>query len=241
MDLLLVEDDLEAAALLKAVLEDRGHTVQHVGCGEDGVARACANPFDVLIADRLLPGMDGLTLIREIRARGVGTPVLVLSSLGEVDDRVAGLQAGGDDYLVKPYHTDELLARVEVLARRSAQGVTGTHLTVGDLELDLLRREVHRAGRRINLTPREFRLLEFLMRYAGQVVTRRMLLENVWGYTFDPGTNIIDVHVSRLRTALDDDRSAPMLQTVRGQGYVLLSPEGGRVDEGGAGRGLSLQ
>ena len=241
MELLLVEDDLDAAALLAAVLEDRGHSVQHVACGEDGVARACANTFDVLIADRMLPGMDGLTLIREIRARGVGTPVLVLSSLGEVDDRVAGLQAGGDDYLVKPYHADELLARLEVLARRTSQGVTGTHLTVGDLELDLLKREVRRGERRINLTPREFRLLEFLMRYADQVVTRRMLLENVWGYTFDPGTNIIDVHVSRLRSALDDDRAAPMLQTVRGQGYVLLSPNGGQLGERGTARGLSLQ
>jgi two-component system OmpR family response regulator len=219
--LLLVEDDLEAANLLAGGLTDAGHTVQHVVSGEDGLARAVAVQFDALIVDRMLPGIDGLTLIQELRSRGLGVPVLILSALGQVDDRITGLRAGGDDYLVKPYHMDELLARLEALARRSAEGTTSTRLQVGDLELDLLKREVRRGEKRIDLTPREFRLLEFLMRYAGQVVTRKMLLEHVWGYHFDPQTNVIDVHMSRLRQAIGDDRTSPLLHTVRGAGYML--------------------
>lgn len=221
MLLLLVEDDLEAANLLAGGLTDAGHTVQHVVSGEDGLARAVAVQFDALIVDRMLPGLDGLTVIQELRSRGIGVPVLILSALGQVDDRITGLRAGGDDYLVKPYHMSELLARLEALVRRSAEGTTNTRLQVGDLELDLLKREVRRGEKRIDLTPREFRLLEFLMRYAGQVVTRKMLLEHVWGYHFDPQTNVIDVHMSRLRQAIGDDRSAPLLHTVRGAGYML--------------------
>jgi two-component system OmpR family response regulator len=219
--LLLVEDDLEAANLLAVGLKDAGHDVQHVASGEDGLARAIAVQFDALIVDRMLPGMDGLTLIQELRARGIGVPVLILSALGQVDDRISGLRAGGDDYLVKPYHLSELLARLEALVRRSHEGTTNTRLQVGDLELDLLKREVKRGGRRVELTPREFRLLEFLMRYAGQVVTRKMLLEHVWGYHFDPQTNVIDVHMSRLRQAIGDGRRATLLHTVRGAGYML--------------------
>jgi two-component system OmpR family response regulator len=219
--LLLVEDDLEAANLLAGGLTDAGHTVQHVVSGEDGLARAVAVQFDALIVDRMLPAMDGLTVIQELRSRGIGVPVLILSALGQVDDRITGLRAGGDDYLVKPYHMSELLARLEALIRRSAEGTTSTRLQVGDLEVDLLKREVRRADKRVDLTPREFRLLEFLMRYAGQVVTRKMLLEHVWGYHFDPQTNVIDVHMSRLRQAIGDDRNAPLLHTVRGAGYML--------------------
>lgn len=221
MELLLVEDDLEAANLLAGALTDAGHVVQHVVSGEDGLARAVAVPFDALIVDRMLPGTDGITVIQELRARGIGVPVLILSALGQVDDRITGLRAGGDDYLVKPYHMSELLARLEALVRRAQEGTANTRLQVGDLELDLLKREVRRGEKRVDLTPREFRLLEFLMRYAGQVVTRKMLLEHVWGYNFDPQTNVIDVHMSRLRQAIGDDRSAPLLHTVRGAGYML--------------------
>lgn len=221
MLLLLVEDDLEAANLLAGGLTDAGHDVHHVVTGEDGVARAIAVKFDALIVDRMLPGIDGLTVTQELRARGIGVPVLILSALGQVDDRISGLRAGGDDYLVKPYHLSELLARLEALVRRSHEGTSNTRLQVGDLELDLLKREVKRGEKRVDLTPREFRLLEFLMRYAGQVVTRKMLLEHVWGYHFDPQTNVIDVHMSRLRQAIGDDRQAPLLHTVRGAGYML--------------------
>lgn len=221
MLLLLVEDDLEAANLLAGGLMDAGHDVQHVVSGEDGLARAIAVQFDALIVDRMLPGIDGLSVIQELRTRGIGVPVLILSALGQVDDRISGLRAGGDDYLVKPYHLSELLARLEALVRRSHEGTANTRLQVGDLELDLLKREVKRGDKRVDLTPREFRLLEFLMRYAGQVVTRKMLLEHVWGYHFDPQTNVIDVHMSRLRQAIGDDRQAPLLHTVRGAGYML--------------------
>jgi two-component system OmpR family response regulator len=219
--LLLVEDDLEAADLLAGGLADAGHEVQHVVSAEDGLARAVGAAFDALIVDRMLPGMDGLALIQELRTRAIGVPVLILSALGQVDDRISGLRAGGDDYLVKPYHLSELLARLEALVRRAQDGTPPTRLQVGDLELDLLKREARRGGRRVDLTPREFRLLEFLMRYAGQVVTRKMLLEHVWGYHFDPQTNVIDVHMSRLRQAIGDDRQAPLLHTVRGAGYRL--------------------
>ncbi len=222
MRLLLVEDDIESAGLAAAGLADSGHEVVAEVSAEAALVRVRAEPFDALIVDRMLPGMDGLAFISALRADGCQLPVLIVSALGEVDDRVTGLRAGGDDYLVKPYHLSELQARLEALARRGRETRT-TRFAVDGLELDLLRREVHLGERRIDLTPREFRLLEVLMRSAGQVVTRKMLLEQVWGYHFDPQTNVIDVHVSRLRQAIGDDGNAPVLNTVRGAGYVLAS------------------
>ena len=220
MRLLLVEDDVGSAELVAAGLADSGHEVVQVASAEDALQRIRERSFDVLIVDRMLPGMDGIGLIAGLRAEGFRVPVLIVSALGEVDDRVAGLRAGGDDYLVKPYHLSELEARLEALERRARETV-GARLQVGALELDLLRREVRCTDRRVDLTPREFRLLEVLMRSAGAVVTRKMLLEQVWGYHFDPQTNVIDVHVSRLRQAIGDDPHAPVLNTVRGAGYIL--------------------
>ena len=220
MRLLLVEDDVDSAVLAAAGLIDLGHEVTHDVSAEAALALVREQAFDALIVDRMLPGMDGLALISALRAEGFHVPVLIVSALGEVHDRVTGLRAGGDDYLVKPYHLSELQARLEALARRVGDP-RATRLAVDALELDLLRREVRLGERRIDLTPREFRLLEVLMRSAGQVVTRKMLLEQVWGYHFDPQTNVIDVHVSRLRQAIGDDAQAPVLNTVRGAGYVL--------------------
>jgi two-component system OmpR family response regulator len=218
---MVVEDDREAATLLASGLAASGHDVLAVPSAEDALARFADGPIDAMVVDRMLPGLDGLGLISTLRSRGVRLPVLILSALGQVDDRVAGLRAGGDDYLVKPYHLSELLARLEALVRRGADAGLGSRLTVADLEIDLVTREARRGERRIELTPREFRLLECLMRSAGQVVTRRMLLEQVWGYHFDPQTNVIDVHVSRLRQAIGDDKHAPLVTTVRGAGYVI--------------------
>jgi two-component system OmpR family response regulator len=221
MRVLVIEDDREVAHFLQRGLKESGHTVELAHDGEAGLDMARLGPFDVLIVDRMLPRRDGLSLIQALRAEGNHTPVLILSALGEVDDRVRGLKAGGDDYLTKPFALSELLARVEALARRSAPEELETRYAVGDLVLDRLSHKVTRAGEPVPLQPREFRLLEFLMKHAGQVVTRTMLLENVWDYHFDPQTNVIDVHVSRLRAKIDKGFDRPLLHTVRGAGYMI--------------------
>ncbi len=221
MRLLVVEDDREAAEYLRKALREAGHVAEVVHEGEAGLALAIDGEFDVLVVDRMLPKRDGLSLVAELRGRGIATPVLILSALGQVDDRVTGLRAGGDDYLAKPYSFSELLARIEALARRATPQAADTVYHVGDLELDRLSHRVVRAGEEIPLQPREFRLLEYLMRHAGQVVTRTMLLENVWDYHFDPQTNVIDVHVSRLRAKIDKSFGKPLLHTVRGAGYMI--------------------
>ncbi len=221
MRILIIEDDTVAAGYIQKGLSEAGHNVDHASDGESGLEMARVAEYDVLIVDRMLPLLDGLSVISTLRSEGVTTPVLVLSALGDVDHRVEGLQAGGDDYLTKPYAFAELQARVEALARRRDPDAVQTRLKVGDLEMDLLSRTVRRAGVNILLQPREFRLLEYLMKHAGQVVTRTMLLEKVWDYHFDPQTNVIDVHVSRLRAKIDKEFSTPLLHTVRGAGYRL--------------------
>jgi two-component system OmpR family response regulator len=225
MRILVVEDDTDVSRYIKRGLTEAGHVVDVAESGTDGLALGREERFDVLIVDRMLPGMDGITLIETLRRDNRKVPVLILSALGELGDRVVGLRAGGDDYLPKPFAFEELLARVEALARRNYQGAVETQLKVADLEMDVLSRKVRRQGQTINLQPREFRLLEYLMRHSGQVVTRTMLLENVWDYHFDPQTNVIDVHVSRLRSKIDRDFDIPLLQTVRGAGYMLREPE----------------
>ncbi|MFP4063391.1 MAG: winged helix-turn-helix domain-containing protein [Halochromatium sp.] len=222
MRVLVIEDDAQLASYLAKAFGEIGARVELAENGRDGLFLATGNSYDVLVIDRMLPQLDGLAIIRTLRASGNSTPVLVLSALGEVDHRVEGLRAGGDDYLVKPFAFSELHARIEALLRRATPGeAPTTHLRVADLELDLLKREVHRNGQPIALQPREFKLLEYLMRHAGQVVTRTMLLENVWDYHFDPQTNVIDVHISRLRAKIDREFEQPLLQTVRGAGYML--------------------
>src|SRR6186997_1192674 len=222
MRLLIVEDDRDAADYIARAFREVGHVADQAPDGEEGLAFAVDRQYDVLIIDRMLPKRDGLSVIHELRAKGVETPVLILSALGQVDDRVKGLRAGGDDYLPKPYSFSELLARAEVLARRrGARGGEETSYRVGDLELDRLSHTVKRGTAEIDLQPREFRLLEYLMKHAGQVVTRTMLLENVWDYHFDPQTNVIDVHISRLRSKIDKGHSQPLLHTVRGAGYMI--------------------
>ncbi len=223
MRILIVEDDLEAAGVMARGLSEAGHDCVTASDGEEGLieARKADGGFDVMIVDRMMPKMDGVQLVETIRREGDRTPVLFLSALGEVTDRVDGLQAGADDYLVKPYAFAELIARVEALARRRDTGSVQTLLRVGELEMDLIARTVHRQGKEIDLQPREFQLLEFMMRHAGQSVTRTMLLEKVWHYHFDPQTNVIDVHISRLRSKIDKGFDRPMLQTVRGAGYRL--------------------
>jgi two-component system OmpR family response regulator len=222
MRILIIEDDRDAAAYLTKAFREVGHVADHAADGVNGYDLAREGVYDVAIVDRMLPKMDGLSLIGALRAQSVDTPVLILSALGQVDDRVKGLRAGGDDYLAKPYAFSELLARVEVLARRRPKGVSEeTVYRLGDLELDRLSHKVTRAGEEIVLQPREFRLLEYLMQHAGKVVTRTMLLEHVWDYHFDPQTNVIDVHVSRLRAKIDRDFETPLLQTIRGAGYML--------------------
>jgi two-component system OmpR family response regulator len=220
---LLIEDDRQAAEYLRKGLSEHGYVVDHAGDGRDGLYLATGGTYDALIVDRMLPGLDGLAVLTALRAAGNHTPTLILSALGAVDDRVKGLRAGGDDYLVKPYAFAELLARLEALLRRgtSTAAAVETRLRVGDLEMDLLARAVQRDGQPIDLLPREFKLLEYLMRHAGQVVTRTMLLEGVWDYHFDPQTNVIDVHVSRLRQKIDKGFDRPLLHTVRGAGYSL--------------------
>ena len=220
MRLLIIEDDRDAADYLVKAFREVGHMAEHAADGEEGLALAADGSYDVLIVDRMLPKRDGLSVIGALRDKGMSTPALILSALGQVDDRVKGLRAGGDDYLVKPYSFAELLARLEVLARRRG-GREETVYRVADLELDRLSHRVMRGKDEILLQPREFRLLEYLMKHAGQVVTRTMLLENVWDYHFDPQTNVIDVHISRLRSKVDKGFTPPLLHTIRGAGYMI--------------------
>jgi two-component system OmpR family response regulator len=226
MRILLIEDDREVAAYLVKGLTESGHSVEHTDAGRAGLERARGGRFDAMIIDRMLPELDGLSIVAALRAAHDQTPVLVLSALGDVEDRVVGLRAGCDDYLPKPFAFSELLARLEALERRS-HTASETRLRLADLEMDLLKRTVTRAGRPIELLPREFRLLEYLMQNAGHIVTRTMLLEKVWDHHFDPQTNVIDVHVSRLRQKIDRDFSPPLLHTIRGAGYSLREPEEG--------------
>jgi two-component system OmpR family response regulator len=221
MRVLIIEDDLEAGRAMQRGLTEQGIQAEHAVDGVDGLEAARKGGFDVLVVDRMMPRMDGVTVVETLRREGDATPVLFLSALGEIEDRVTGLRAGADDYLVKPYAFAELIARVEALARRRETGSVNTVLKVGDLEMDLIGRRVHRAGKELDLQPREFQLLEFLMRHAGQSVTRTMLLEKVWELHFDPQTNVIDVHISRLRSKIDKGFDHAMLQTVRGAGYRL--------------------
>ena len=221
MHILIIEDDKEAASYMIKGLKESGHVVEHASTGKEGLILATAGDFDAMIVDRMLPEMDGLTIVKTLRASGNNTPVLILSAMAEVDDRVMGLKAGGDDYLTKPYAFAELLARLEALDRRGATAAPDTVLKIADVEMDLVARSVKRAGKSIDLQPKEFALLEYLMRHAGQVVTRTMLLEKVWDYSFDPQTNVIDVHISRLRQKIDRDFERPLLHTVRGAGYSL--------------------
>jgi two-component system OmpR family response regulator len=222
--ILLIEDDRETASYLVRGLSEEGHGVEHVGDGRNGLFRATDGSFDLVILDRMVPGLDGLGLLKAMRAAKVETPVLILSALASVTDRIEGLESGSDDYLVKPFSFGELLARVNALLRRG-EGKTAADLRilVGDLEIEPLSRVVKRAGRVIDLKPREYRLLEYLARNEGRVVTRTMLLEQVWDYHFDPGTNVIDVHVSRLRRKLEEGFERPILHTVRGAGYRLAA------------------
>jgi two-component system, OmpR family, response regulator len=221
MRVLLIEDDTRVADHVCKGLAEAGHTSLHCSDGRQGLLQANTSNFDVIILDRMLPELDGMAVLKTLRTAGNRTPVLLLSALGDVDQRVAGLRAGGDDYLAKPFVLQELLARVEVLARRTPAPAEPGRLTLGDLEMDLLGRQICRAGRRIDVTAREFRILEYLLRNTDRVVTRSMLLEQVWDYHFDPQTNIIDQHVSRLRQKLEQAGTTPLIQTVRGVGYMV--------------------
>jgi two-component system, OmpR family, response regulator len=226
MRVLVIEDDRETAQFLLKALKESGHTADAAADGETGLGFARDGNYDVLVVDRMLPKRDGLSIIEELRKAEVRTPVLILSALGSVDDRVKGLRAGGDDYLTKPYAFSELLARVEALGRRKEPETQTTRYVVGDLVLDRLSHKVTRGGESIPLQAREFRLLEYLMRHAGQVITRTMLLEHVWDYHFDPQTNVIDVHISRLRSKIDKGFARPLVHTVRGAGYVVRDSDG---------------
>ncbi|HZR80290.1 MAG TPA: response regulator transcription factor [Candidatus Binatia bacterium] len=223
MRVLVIEDDEEAARYVVKGLAESGHVADHAADGTRGLELALSGPYDVLVVDRMLPKLDGVAIVAALRRSGITIPVLVLSALGRVEDRVEGLKSGADDYLPKPFAFAELLARLEALVRRAKPEAAETRLRVADLELDVVRRTVRRGGAAIDLKPREFRILEYLMRHAGQVVTRTMLLENVWDYQFDPQTNVIDVHMSRLRQKIDGEGDRPLLQTVRGAGYRLRS------------------
>jgi len=222
MRLLIIEDDPQTASFIVKGLSQAGHVIDHAGTGPQGLTMALGDAYDALVIDRMLPGMDGLSVIEALRSEGKTVPVLILSALSQVDDRVRGLKAGGDDYLTKPFAFSELEARLEALLRRGqGDDKMQTRFAVGDLELDILERRVTRGGKAIPLQPREFKLLEFLMRHQGQVVTRTMLLEGVWDYHFDPQTNVIDVHISRLRGKIDRGFDTPLLHTVRGAGYSI--------------------
>lgn len=225
MKILLVEDDKDAAAYLRRALSEAGHTMDHAANGREGLMLAAGEPYDVIVLDRMLPQLDGLAILRTIRSAGVKTPVLLLTALGGIDDRVEGLEAGGDDYLVKPFAFAEFLARVNALARRPPPQEVVSALQVADLRLDLLKRSVTRGGQRIDLQPREFQLLEYLMRNAGRVVTRTMLLESIWEFHFDPKTNIVETHMSRLRGKVDRGHAQELIHTVRGAGYCLREPD----------------
>ena len=222
---LVIEDDRETADYIQKGLTECGHVVDQAGDGKDGLLLADSTSYQVIVVDRMLPKVDGVTLTKTLRGNGNRTPILMLSALGEVEDRVKGLKAGADDYLVKPFAFSELQARIEALVRRTEPESPDTVLNVGDLSMDLLKREVRRGEVKVDLQPREFRLLEYLMRHSGQVVTRTMLLEKVWDYHFDPQTNVIDVHVSRLRGKIDKEFEQPLLHTVRGAGYMLSEPD----------------
>jgi two-component system, OmpR family, response regulator len=224
MKVLVVEDDAETADYIVNGLSEHGHVVDHARNGREGLFLAGAGAYEVAIVDRMLPGLDGLSLVKTLRNDGVGTAVLFLTNLHGIDDRVEGLEAGGDDYLVKPFAFSELLARVNALGRRPAMAAVETVLRVGDLEMDLLKRGVTRGDKAIELQPREFKLLECLMRYAGRVVTRTMLLEMVWDFHFDPKTNIVETHMSRLRGKVDRGFDCQLIHTVRGAGYLLRAP-----------------
>lgn len=221
MHILIIEDNEEIASYIVNNLIEHGHQSDHVICGNEGSEMAMKGNYHVLVVDRMLPGMDGLELIKKLRANGVQTPILILSSLGDTDNRVLGLKAGGDDYLGKPFAFSELLARLEALNRRHQAETQETALIVGNLKMDLLAREVRRDEKLIELEPRAFSLLEYFMRHSNQVVTREMLLQNVWNYNFDPQTNVVDVHISRLRSKIDKDFDIPMLETIRGAGWIL--------------------
>jgi two-component system OmpR family response regulator len=226
MKVLLVEDNERVATFVKKGLVEAGHTVDHADNGRDGMFLAASEPYDVIIMDRLLPGsIDGLGIIAALRKTGSKVPILILSALSDVDERIRGLQAGGDDYLVKPFAFGELLARLDALVRRSQDNSAETTLVLDDLSVDLLSRKVTRAGKPLSLQPREFKLLEYLMRHANQVVTRTMLLENVWDYRFDPQTNVVDVHVSKLRHKIDAGFARPLLRTIRNAGYMLTADD----------------
>jgi two-component system OmpR family response regulator len=225
MRILVVEDDEKTATYIVKGLSESGYTVDAVADGRNGLFQATDREYDVLVVDRMLPGLDGLALVQALLAAKVGTPVLFLSALSQVDDRVKGLRAGGDDYLAKPFAFSELLARIEALGLRRSDAVVQTKLALGGLEMDLIERRVKRDGKLIELQPREFKLLEYLMRHAGQVVTRTMLLEGVWDYYFDPQTNVIDVHISRLRQKIDKGFEEALLHTVRGAGYCIRYPQ----------------
>ncbi len=225
MRILLVEDDNLSADFICKGLRQNGHIADHADRGDDGLHLAQTGNYEVIVLDRMLPGMDGLSVLQHLRQQKIHTPVLILSALGEVDHRVEGLQAGGDDYLVKPYAFSELLARLQALVRRVQPEQTLSQLQVADLTMNLIKHQVSRAGKQIGLQPREFTLLEVLMRHANEVVTRTMLLEKVWDYHFDPQTNVIDVHISRLRSKIDKGFSTPLLQTVRGAGYMIHDPQ----------------
>jgi len=224
MKILVIEDDPETAEYVVNGLAEEGHLTVQAASGDEGLFHAAAEKFDLLIVDRMLPALDGLGLVRALRAAGNRTPVLFLTALGGIDDRVTGLNSGGDDYLVKPFAFAELVARVAALGRRPAGGAIESRLCVADLDLDLLSRVVRRGGREIDLQPREFRLLEYLMRHAGQVVTRTMLLENVWDFHFDPRTNVVETHISRLRGKIDKGFAPELIHTMRGAGYCLRAP-----------------
>lgn len=225
MKILVIEDDAETAAYITNGLEEQGHTVDLAATGRDGLFLAAGEPYDLMVVDRMLPDIDGVSIVKTIRGGGVTTPVLFLTALGGVDDRVTGLDAGGDDYLLKPFAFSELVARLNALARRPPMGSAEIVLKVGDLEMDLLKRSVSRRGEVIELQPREFRLLEYLMRHAGHVVTRTMLLEHVWDFHFDPHTNVVETHVSRLRAKVDKPFGPALIHTVRGAGYSVHEPE----------------
>lgn len=222
MRLLVIEDDLEIAGFLRKALAEAGHVVDHADNGRDGLFLATGEPYDAIVLDRMLPQMDGLSMLAALRASGATVPVLILSALNHVDERIKGLRAGGDDYLVKPFVLSELLARLEVITRRQSNTTKqGNDLRVADLVLDRLTRQVHRGDKLLSLKPQEYRVLEYLMRHAGQVVTRSMLLEGVWDYHFDPQTNVIDVHMSRLRAKVDFPPKPALIHTLRGAGYCL--------------------
>ena len=226
MKILVVEDNERVARFVTRGLRESGHTVEHAANGRDGLFIAASEAYDVIVMDRMLPGdVDGLAIIEALRASGNRTPILILSALNDVDERIRGLRSGGDDYLTKPFAFGELLARVDALGRRAVHSGGERVLQVGDLRMDLLSRRVTRGSRAITLQPREFKLLEYLMRHANQVVTRTMLLEAVWEYNFDPQTNVVDVHISKLRQKIELDSERPLVRTVRNAGYMLTDQE----------------